>query len=83
MNMTEALKQYEDDRQIKHLEITSIREYKRHVREENFLFAESHGYLVDSFTGRCFAASKEQLDELISFLKDIRGDLAEHDSRYK
>ncbi|HDK6430198.1 TPA: hypothetical protein M4243_003450 [Klebsiella variicola] len=83
MNMTEARKQYEDDRQIEHLETTSLREYKRHVREESFLFVDSHGYLMDPFSGRCFAASKEQLDELISYLKDIREDLSEHDPRYK
>ncbi len=82
MNITAALKEFEDDRQIEHLETTSLKEYQRHVREENFVFVDPHGHLVDAFSGRCFAASKEQLDALISYLKDVREGLPDHDSRY-
>lgn len=82
MNITAALKEFEDDRQIEHLETTSLQEYRQHVKAENFLFVDSHGHLVDAFSGRCFAASKEQLDALISYLKDACEALPDHDPRY-
>ncbi|HBW8742342.1 TPA: hypothetical protein MFN08_002916 [Klebsiella pneumoniae] len=82
MNITAARKEFEDDRQIKHLETTSLQEYQQHVEADNFLFVDSHDHLVDAFSGRCFAASKEQLDALISYLKDVREALPDHDPRY-
>ncbi|WP_207212165.1 hypothetical protein, partial [Klebsiella pneumoniae] len=82
MNITAALKEFEDDRQIKHLETTSLQEFRQHVKAENFLFVDSHDHLVDAFSGRCFAASKEQLDELISYLERLRETLPDHDPRY-
>ena len=42
MNITAALKEFEDDRQIKHLETTSLQEFRQHVKAENFLFVDSH-----------------------------------------
>ncbi|EMO7189846.1 hypothetical protein JHE03_08270 [Pluralibacter gergoviae] len=82
MKTTVELKLFQDDRQISSLETTSITEYKRHLREENLLFVDPHGHLVDSFSGRQFAVSKEQINELIAFLEDIRDELPDHDSRY-
>ncbi|EMM0378345.1 hypothetical protein RI820_000703 [Pluralibacter gergoviae] len=82
MKIAAELKLFQDDRQISHLETTSITEYKRHLREENLLFVDPHGHLVDSFSGRQFAVSKEQVDELIAFLEEIREDLQTHDPRY-
>ena len=82
MNITAARKEFEDGRQIKHLETTSLQEFRQHVKAENFLFVDSHDHLVDAFSGRCFAASKEQLDELISYLERLRETLPDHDPRY-
>ncbi|HBQ7357485.1 TPA: hypothetical protein L9S66_005139 [Klebsiella pneumoniae] len=82
MNITAARKEFEDGRQIKHLETTSLQEFRQHVKAENFLFVDSHGHLVDAFSGRCFAASKEQLDALISYLERVRETLPDHDPRY-
>ncbi|WP_100159947.1 hypothetical protein [Proteus columbae] len=81
-DMTTLRNEYLDDRQIDDLETMSLEEYKYHVTMDHFLFVEGHGILVDDFTGRRFAASKEQLDILIAYLQEEREKMPKHDKRY-
>ncbi|AKF36521.1 hypothetical protein ACLIXB_002188 [Yersinia enterocolitica] len=74
--------EYLDDRNMGNLETMSLDEYKYHLEHEHFLFVEGHGFLVDDFTGRRFAASQEQLDLLIAYLQKQREEMSEHDKRY-
>uniref|UniRef100_UPI0011AA72D7 hypothetical protein n=1 Tax=Yersinia rohdei TaxID=29485 RepID=UPI0011AA72D7 len=73
--------EYLDDRNMGDLETMSLDEYKYHLEHENFLFVEGHGFLVDDFTGRRFAASQEQLDLLIAYLQKQRENMSDHDKR--
>lgn len=74
--------EYLDDRGLSDLETMSLEEYKYHVEKEHFLFVEGHGFLVDEFSGRRFAASKEQLDIFIAYLQEERDKMSKHDKRY-
>ncbi|EKS3671559.1 hypothetical protein QL374_004214 [Salmonella enterica] len=80
-NTDMLLKEYLDDRQMKPLELMTPEEYKNHLEAEHFLFVESHNILVDDFTGRHFAATKEQLDLLITWLQGLRGELFDHNPK--
>ncbi|BET98207.1 hypothetical protein [Xenorhabdus taiwanensis] len=71
-----------DDRQLESLETMALKDYRYHLEAGHFLFVEGHGLLVDDFTGRRFAASKEQLDMLITYLQEQREQMPEHDKRY-
>ncbi|EMP3059619.1 hypothetical protein WDX09_005109 [Salmonella enterica] len=76
------LAEYLDDRQIGHLQTMSLGEYKFHLKCDAFLFIDSHSFLVDDFTGRTFAASKEQLDLLIGHLQGLRDEMDDHHEKY-
>ncbi|EIX6717370.1 hypothetical protein MKV69_004658 [Salmonella enterica] len=82
MKRTEnLLSEYLDDRQMKPMELMTLEEYKYHLEAGHFLFVESHNILVDDFTGRHFAATKEQLDLLISWLQGLREELFDHNPK--
>ncbi len=69
------LGEFLDDRQIGHLQTMSTKEYKHHLECDHFLFVDGHGFLVDDFTGRHFAATKEQLDLFIFHLMTLREEM--------
>ncbi len=81
-DMTTLRNEYLDDRQIDDLETMSLEEYKYHVKMDHFLFVEGHGILVDDFTGRRFAASKEQLDISLLIYRKSEKKMPKHDKRY-
>ncbi|EOY2210407.1 hypothetical protein ACP1MA_000211 [Salmonella enterica subsp. diarizonae serovar 65:c:z str. SA20044251] len=81
-NITTALIEFLDDRGIGHLQKMGLGEYKFHLKRDAFLFIDSHGFLVDDFTGRTFAASKEQLDLLIGHLQGLRDEMNYHHEKY-
>ncbi|EEH8737575.1 hypothetical protein GXF01_12810 [Salmonella enterica] len=82
MKRTEnLLSEYLDDRQMKPMELMTLEEYKYHLEAGHFLFVESHNILVDDFTGRHFAATREQLDLLISWLQGLREELFDHNPK--
>lgn len=74
-DITTSLTAFLGDRQMKPLELMTLEEYKYHLEAGHFLFVESHSILVDDFTGRHFAATREQLDLLISWLQGLREEL--------
>lgn len=80
-DITTSLTAFLDDRQMKPLESMTLDEYKYHLEAGHFLFVESHNILVDDFTGRHFAATKEQLDLLISWLQGLRKELFDHNPK--
>ncbi|EJM5003845.1 hypothetical protein R4O66_001440 [Salmonella enterica] len=80
-NTDMLLKEYLDVRQMKPLESMTLEEYQYHLKAEHFLFVEGHNILVDDFTGRHFAATKEQLDLLIGWLQGLRGELFDHNPK--
>ncbi|WP_193829962.1 hypothetical protein [Morganella morganii] len=77
------IKEYLDQIQMGDLETMSLDEYRYHVKADHLLFiGGSHGFLTDSFSGRYFATSKEQLDILIAYLQEEREKMPEHDNRF-
>lgn len=80
-DVTTSLIDYLAERQMKPLELMTPEEYKYHLEAEHFLFVEGHNILVDDFTGRHFAATKEQLDLLIAWLQGLRCELFDHNPK--
>lgn len=49
----------------------SIDEYSKALEKEAVVLLDSHGYIVDSFTGMALAADAEQLTLLIAHLERL------------
>lgn len=54
-----------------------LSEYADALHRESIVFVESHGFLIDSLSGRPFAADGEQLTLLIQHLEKLRSALPE------
>lgn len=54
-----------------------VKEYAAALDKDAVVMTDSHGFIVDSFTGMAMAADGEQLDLLITHLETMRKSLPE------
>lgn len=75
------------DEILKHREVHGISqgiqdmgliEYQHALNQEAIIFVDSHGFLVDSFSGMPLAADGEQLTLLIQYLERLRSEMPDH-----
>lgn len=58
-----------------------LAEYADALENGAVVMIDSHGYIVDSFTGMVLAADGEQLDTLIDHLEKLRKDMPKKNKR--
>lgn len=58
-----------------------VKEYAAALDKDAVVMIDSHGFIVDSFTGMALAADGEHLDLLIAHLEKMRKDMPEKNMR--
>ncbi|WP_407434854.1 hypothetical protein [Lelliottia sp.] len=59
----------------KFAQVLNVGEYSRALEKEAIVQVDSHGYLVDSFTGMSLTADAEQLSLLIAHMERLMSEV--------